>query len=218
MRKSFLSHYIDQKTPLYGGDKSISISFRSKISLGDSSNTTQLQFPNHIGTHVDFPYHFSDDGKNINDYPAHFWIFKKVSIVEYQAAHNEIINSLQTTVFENLDINTELLMIKTNFQRFRGSKTYWNNNPGLSPSLALFLKERYPNLRAIGFDFISASSFQNRKLGREAHMSFLIDQDILLIEDMDLSTVQNNIFRITCLPLLINDIDGSPIIVLAEYD
>ena len=40
--------------------------------MGDSCNTMHLSFPNHSGTHIDFPCHFDKDGKNLNDYPASF--------------------------------------------------------------------------------------------------------------------------------------------------
>ena len=114
---------------------------------------------------------------------------------------------------------TEFLIINTEFHKKRESKLYWNNNPGLSPKLASKLKKNSPNLRVVGFDFISLTSYQNRILGREAHTEFLINNDILLIEDMDLRFISNKeIKSITALPLLFKDLDGAPITICAQYE
>jgi arylformamidase len=216
MKPIYLSHYINNQTPLYGGEKAIEIETRSEISQGASSNTKFLKIPNHAGTHIDFPNHFSDLGKTINDYPASFWTFNNIQILNYPAQAEEIIDE---NVIRNLDIpsNTEFLIINTGFGKHRENDIYWNNNPGLAPLLAKAIKRRCPNLKVIGFDFISVSGYQNRLLGREAHKEFLLENDILLIEDMKLKGLQGKeIASITALPLMIDNIDGAPISIIAE--
>ena len=78
-------------TPLYGGEKNVKIESRNSISNGDSSNTSFLKFPSHTGTHIDFPKHFSEQGKTINDYRPEFWIFEHPFVLNYYATENEII-------------------------------------------------------------------------------------------------------------------------------
>lgn len=214
----FLSFFINEQTPIYGGEKAILVEKRSEISKGASSNTKYLKLPNHSGTHIDFPNHFSDEGKIINDYPASFWQFKKVHVISYTAKSDEIIDDKLVQI-NDIPSDTEFLIINTEFGRYREEKIYWNNNPGLSPSLASHLKTRCPNLKAIGFDFISLTSYQNRLLGRVAHKSFLIANDILLIEDMKLDQINGKVIKsVTALPLLIDEIDGCPITIIAEYE
>jgi len=211
----FLSHYIDENTPLYGGVKDISISAKSNISAGDSANSVYLKFANHTGTHIDFPRHFSENGKTINSYNADFWIFQSVFMIKYQAKIDEIID---VDILKNFKIpsSTEFLIIKTGFQKHRRCKKYWNNNPGLSPNLAYEIKKKCPKIKAVGFDFISLTSFQNRPLGRKAHKAFLVENDILIIEDMKLDAVSETILKVIALPLMINSIDGAPITLIAE--
>ena len=81
VRSTYLSHFINENTPLYGGEKAVFVQERSQISKGASSNTKCLKLPNHCGTHIDFPNHFSDNGKTINDYSPKFWIFNHVYII-----------------------------------------------------------------------------------------------------------------------------------------
>jgi kynurenine formamidase len=214
----YLSYYINSQTPLYGGEQSIFIEKRGQISNGDSSNTKYLKLPNHTGTHIDFPYHFSNEGKNINNYPASFWFFNNVHTLSYKAKREEIIdeNVIDLNVIPK---NTDFLIIDTDFGRFRNDKEYWNNNPGLAPSLACALKKQCPNLRVVGFDFISVSSYQNRLLGRKAHKVFLLENDILIVEDMKLDKINNRkINTIVALPLLIDKIDGGPITIIANSE
>ena len=214
----FLSYFINEQTPIYGGERAIQVEKRSEISKGASSNTKYLKLPNHTGTHIDFPKHFSDEGKVINDYPASFWLFRSVHVIKYSAAKDEIIDE---RLLENIDIpsETDFIILDTGFGKFRSDNVYWNNNPGLAPSLASHLKTKCPKLKAIGFDFISLTSYQNRLLGREAHKSFLLSNDILLIEDMMLDEIKGkDIKSVTALPLLIDKIDGSPITMIAEYE
>ena len=56
----FLSHFMDIKTPVYGGGQSIKIEDDRSISKGDTANTKKISFNNHSGTHIDFPNHFFD--------------------------------------------------------------------------------------------------------------------------------------------------------------
>ena len=217
MHSTYLSYFINENTPLYGGEKAVFIKERSQISKGASSNTKYLELPNHSGTHIDFPNHFSDNGKTINDYSPKFWIFNHVFVINYPAKPVEIICE---SAFEGADIpvETEFLIVNTGFGKFRKEEKYWARNPGLSPKLAKQIRNMCPQIKVIGFDFISISSYQNRIIGREAHQEFLLNNDILLIEDMKLEDIHNKTIKsIIALPLLIDKIDGAPISIIAVY-
>lgn len=214
----YLSYFINENTPIYGGEKAVFIEKRSEMSKGDSSNTKYLKFPNHAGTHIDFPNHFSDLGDTINNYDASFWFTDKVYIIDYEAKNEEIIDD-KILNNKSIPIDTEFIILNTGFYKKRNKKKYWNNNPGLAPDLAGKLKIKCPKLRYIGFDFISLTSYQNRLLGRKSHVEFLIKHNILLIEDMDLSKLKDKrIISITALPLMFDFLDGSPISIIAKYE
>ena len=210
----FLSHFLDNETPCYGGRSNIIISKSSRIETGSSSNSLNISINNHVGTHIDLPRHFLNTGKSLNDYSPEFWVFNQVSIIYYQAKNNEIISE------KDLDLSktpqkTDLVIIRTDFQSFRESKVYWNDNPGLAPDLAGELKRKFPELRAIGFDFISLSPYKNRELGRMSHKSFLVENDILVVEDMKLDCLNFTPSEVVICPLLISDADGVPVTVIA---
>ena len=212
-----LSYYLSPTTPLYGNGGSIEFSSEKNISNGDSCNTTSLSFSNHSGTHIDFPYHFDEKGKKLNDYPANFWEFNFVEIVDL-SGHVEDSQIINEELFE-LDYNakTDLLLIKTGYGDFRGTNRYTLTPPGLSSDLASYFRKKLPNLRCIGLDLISISSYSNREEGRKAHHAFLNPKEgnpILLIEDMKLNNILE-LKKVLVAPLLIDKADGSPCTVLA---
>ena len=215
----FLSHFINESTPMYGNDISFQTQSVKSIKQGDSCNTSRWIFSNHTGTHIDCPFHFYEKGRKISDYTPDFWIIKKSQLIDINTNPGEII-SISHFPFETIAPDIEVLMIKTGFYRFRNQEKYWQNNPGLHPDLSNILRNNFKNLKMIGIDFISVSSFQHRSLGREAHKAFLShDQHpILLIEDMNLSDIESKtqIIQIFIAPILVENADASPCTVITE--
>lgn len=211
----YLSYFLNKNTPLYGGNKGIKVNSLSEIKNGDSSNTKQITLNNHSGTHIDFPNHFIDKGKVSNNYDANFWIFNTPFLLEYNTAQNEIIE-ISDTLLSCVPKDVDFLIIKTGFYKYRYEEKYWNYNPGISPEMASKLRQKFPLLKVLGFDFISLTSYQNRLLGRKAHKEFLGDNEILLVEDMDLSVLKKTPLKIMCFPLQVENIDGAPVNIIAE--
>ena len=213
----YLSYFLDDKTPIYGGDSGIDITKLNDISKGDTANTKRISLHNHSGTHIDFPNHFLENGKFSSDYPADFWIFNNPHVIKISPDVDEII-LLNKSLIETIPKQTDFLILNTGFYKCRGSKKFWNNNPGISPDLAKLLKLRCPNLRVLGMDTISLTSYQNRILGRESHRKFLGENDILLVEDMNLKNLISQPVKLMCFPILIKEVDGVPVTVISEYE
>ena len=123
---------------------------------------------------------------------------------------------------KHIDKNTEILLIKTNFEQFRKENIYWKNNIGYHSGLANLFRDHFKNLKIIGFDSISLTSLSHREMGAEAHRAFLGDrnQPILIIEDMHLSKLSKfsriNYLYVVCFP--VKNADGTPVYCLAEID
>jgi arylformamidase len=213
----YLSYFLDDKTPIYGGDSGIDIIKLNDISKGDTANTKRISFHNHSGTHIDFPNHFLENGKFSSDYAADFWIFNNPYVIQITAHEDEIV-LLDKSLIKTIPKQTDFLILNTGFYKYRGSEKFWNNNPGISPDLAKLLKIQCPNLRVLGMDTISLTSYQNRILGRESHRKFLGENDILLVEDMNLKNLTSHPVKLMCFPILIKEVDGCPVTIIAEYE
>jgi kynurenine formamidase len=213
----YLSFFLDDRTPLYGGEIGIQINPDRSIENGDTANTKRLSLHNHSGTHIDYPNHFFSKGKQSQDFPADYWIFKKPYLVEIPAKENELL-TMSKQALETLPLDIDFLILKTGFGKYREDNKYWSHNPGISPELATSLKDYLPNLRVVGIDTVSITSFQNREEGRKAHRIFLDEKrPVLLVEDMDLSSLKNSPDKIICCPLLVLGVDGAPVNVIAEF-
>jgi kynurenine formamidase len=215
-----LSYKIDALTPAYGGKKGFSSVSSSSIKKGNSANTEKWEFPNHLGTHIDFPYHFHQNGQTVEDSPLDFWVFdgEKVQILEIDLPEDDLLIKPKHIKNQKIDFDTKFLIIKTSFGRYRSEEKYWRYNPGLSIEITEWIKTKFKKLRIIGIDSISISSWQHRDVGRKVHRKMLDPKNpILIIEDMDLSKVnKDTVFKMLYVaPIMVSKSDGGPCTILA---
>lgn len=209
MEPFFLSHFIDSNTPIYGGEKGkIIIETLRSIDKGDTSNNMYFKFPGHIGTHIDFPYHFSNTGKKSSDYLPSFWIFRKIGFLHCTIDEFEI-------SLNNLHPDIEFLIFKSGFGIFRNTEKYLLEQPIIPSRFATLLRLKFPKLRIFGFDMISLTSKLDRSEGKLAHINFLINSNILVLEDMNLEKIDSAPNNVIVSPLQINAADGVPCNVIA---
>ena len=218
-----LSHWINENTPSYNNSGSFNRFSITSIKNGNSANSEEWKLNNHIGTHIDFPFHFYDNGKKSSDFITSFFITKKIGLIELDTicGPGEIISikhiERQCSL---LKIDIEVLLLKTGFQKYRNDILYWSENPGYDKLLFGFLKNKFPKLKLFGFDTISLTSVLNRNMGKEAHLSFLNSLDpILVIEDMDLSLLNSNLIfdELIIAPILIENTDGAPVNCILKF-
>jgi kynurenine formamidase len=219
MRWIYLSHPLAPDAPVYGGGQGFFAQPVNNMAGGDSCNTSHWQLSNHMGTHLDFSRHFVADGKTLENYSSDFFIFEKVHLVRLNAISAGRVIGPDDVDFVNASESTTLLLLKTGFETHRGQALYWQQSPGFHPEMAEYIRFHLPNLRVVGFDTISLSSFVHRDIGRKAHRAFLDHhQPILLLEDMALGGVDENthINQVVVAPLRVTGADGSPCTVMAQ--
>ena len=158
-------------------------------------------------------------GKTSGDYRPEFWIFQSPFILDISTVEPGLIVEPEAVDMDTVPDNTDMLVIKTGFCHLREKDIYWENNPGFAPSMAIFLRNHFPHLKVFGFDSISLSAFAHRGTGHEAHKAFLDHPNpILLLEDMNLSTIDNSVKlkQVIVSPLRVEDADGTPCTVFAN--
>ena len=224
MKYVLLSHTIDENTPLYGNTPAPRILSHSRISDGDSSNTSILSIHNHTGTHIDAPKHFIDDGKAISEYTLDELVFNDSVVVDCPKDDASLITPDDLQHASHMLQKCDCLLLRTGFGRFRGAERYRTHNPGIAPETILWIRREYTNIRCIGIDSISISSFQHRSAGRDAHRdAFAIEtglgEPLLLIEDINLNTLSDSELKlIIVVPWQVNEIDSAPCTIVAEIN
>jgi kynurenine formamidase len=220
-RIEYLSYPLEQNNPVYGKpDQPMTINPVKSIESGDSCNVYSFAMENHWGTHVDGPAHFFSNAPGIADYPAEFWLFSNPQVINIEVKAGQIISPVD--LLEIVAETTDLLILKTGWYKYRKNSCYCLENPGISPELGTLLRKKRKNIRAIGFDFISLSSYVNRMIGRQAHQVFLNPDSegnpILIIEDMCLGADLKGLKEVWVAPLRLSSADSSPCTVIGVFN
>ncbi|HML05629.1 MAG TPA: cyclase family protein [Methanobacterium sp.] len=223
MKYIVLSHALEETSPVHIGLKSLEIIPNSQVSKGGAYNSYIISVENHCGTHIDAPGHFLDEGKIISDYSQEELIFNNPLILDMPKKQEEVIK-LEEISELNLE-DKDCLIFRTGFEKYRKDDpdTYLRLNPGIEPDLIYGIRKNYPNIRCIGIDCVSISSFLKPEQGKEAHLNAFnknkeLGEPLVLVEDMNLEKIENLdlIGTIIVVPWNIKGIDSAPCTVLAK--
>lgn len=219
-----LSYMLEETSPVHMALKKPQIIHNNRISRGDGYNSYMINVENHSGTHVDAPGHFIEEGKLISDYLPDELIFNNPLILDILKGQNELIGI--DDVFETDLDDVDCLLFRTGFEKFHDGdpEKYITQNPGISPEAVYWIRKNFKSIRCLGIDCVSMSSYQNPKLGKEAHLNAFEENEkfgepLLLIEDMKLDNIQNEDLKsIIVVPWQIKGIDSAPCTVLAKIN
>jgi arylformamidase len=217
-----ISYPLSTKTPLYPNTPAPVISLLRSIEKGDSANTRTITLSNHTGTHIDAPSHFYTGGATIAECLTMGTQFSPVYCMNLPKEESEEISviDLEDSISQMKD--AEGILIRTGWHTIRSAdpKRYCNDHPWISSEVPQFLREKCPLLRLFGIDQISVSSVIHRNVGRTCHLKLLCkERPILILEDLNLSDIHiNGSFRLHIYPFMIDDLDGVPVIAIAEIE
>ncbi|WP_203249272.1 arylformamidase [Sporosarcina beigongshangi] len=164
-----------------------------------SVNIGKMTTSMHMGTHIDAPFHFDDDGKKVLDLPIDLYI-GRARVIDVTGAE-----SVGRAELEGIDFGgAERILLKT------GSRPDANVFPKkftvLRADIGPLLKER--GVRLIGVDTPSVDPEDSKIL--EAHHA-LNDNDVMILENIVLRAVEPGDYELIALPLPLRDGDGSPV-------
>lgn len=220
-----ISHPLHRTAPLYPGTPPVGISQSKLIAAGDSANTSMITFSSHSGTHIDLPRHFCQNGASVSSMLSPETIIEPTYCIDVEKSGESPIRieDLQpyTSSSCNLIRNAEALLIRTGFSSVRATDpdTYAAAHPWVHPEVPDYLRRVCPSLRLFGIDTISIAVPSHRQEGRECHRAFLCqDPPILLLEDLNLGypSLSDGPWRLRLYPVLFDELDGVPIIALAD--
>ena len=216
-----LSYTLDPETPSYKGGPRFSSTSYLSIDRGDRYNTSFFTMTNHVGTHLDTPHHFLNNGKTVDSFDISTFIFERPVLLDINRGHSELITRDDLKRFENEIHGKDLLLVRTGFGRLiRDSdrRSYEFSGPAFSSDAARYLTE-LKDLRALGFDFISLGTSEYEEDGQTAHRVLLAKENqpgFFIIEDMNLNHDLKSLKKVIVAPLYIRGFDGSPCTVVAE--
>ncbi len=216
-----LSYTLEETSPVHIGLRSLKITPQSQILEGGGYNSYIIEVENHCGTHVDAPGHFLNKTKTISEYTADELVFHNPLILNCPKKQLE---SIEINDISNLNLeDRDCIIFCTGFGKYRKEdpNKYLTLNPGIGPDLVYWIRKNYPNIKCIGIDTISISSYKRKEEGKKAHLNAFIEdkelgEPLLLVEDMKLDHITDLIDQIILVPWQIRGIDSAPCTVLAK--
>jgi len=202
---------LSEKTPVWEGDKGISVPRVAKIEEGSDFNVSRIELGVHAGTHIDAPFHVFENGLTVDKIPLDALI-GRVQVVEIPDGISVIDKSCLKKL--NFQDGIDRILFKTS------NSIYWETDPfsfnkeyvAINSEGAKYLADM--DLRLVGVDYFSVSSYDDLK---QPHL-ILLDCGIVLLENIDLGQVVPGIYKIICLPMKIIGTDGAPVraVLIAE--
>ena len=148
-----LSYELSKSTPSYGNKHKVTVKQIEKISKGNTSNSYEMKIYNHIGTHVDCPNHFYDNGKKIDQYNIDDFIFKSPQLIDVTLKENHMIS--KQTITKELNKETDIDKNKRNINSLL-NKISKNNFDVIFKKIICNLKDDKDEL----FEFIIKNIFE----------------------------------------------------------
>lgn len=194
---------ISPNLPVWEGDPAIELEEILSMDEGADANVSRFSAGVHVGTHVDAPHHFLNDGRTVENLSLD--ILTGGAFVLHLAEGVDAVDSaILTDSF--IPPNTSRLLIRT-----RNSKQWTQNSPkfirdfvAITPDGAKWLVEN--NIQLIGVDYLSVAEFDN---SIPTHQ-ILLRAGIVIIEGCDLSQVPQGEYELYCLPLKLVGAEGAP--------
>lgn len=160
-----------------------------------------LHLPLHTGTHVDYPLHAIAGGKNSSDYDRFPLVF---SAYVHDLAHHPPESITLQVVCELPLEDVEAVFFRT---RQTPLIVFDPNFPWLTDEAAGWLARR--PLLFVGID---QPGIERNQPGHPTHNQ-LLAKDILIIEGLNLSAVQEGVHRCAALTLGIEQVEAEPVAV-----
>ena len=202
MRVYDISVAIEPGLPIWPGDVPLELERVQQIQKGDISNVTKISCSVHVGTHVDAPVHFLEEGKGIDALP-----FRVLNGRAY-VVHLPEVDLITSAVLEQAGVppRTRRVLFKTKNSQF------WNDPHhefkqefvGLDESAAIWLVKK--GVQLVGVDYLSVAPFMNPQPTHKV----LLANDVVILEGLDLRQVSQGRYMLHCLPLKISGSDGAP--------
>jgi len=199
---------ISSELPVWPGDPTPQLTWLSQISGGEGINLSKIDMSLHSGTHIDAPSHFIEGGLAIDEIPLELLI-GEVQVINVPKELKIIKDSFLNTL--NYEIPKKIFF-KTNnsFMHYLHDKNFLKDYVGIDRSGAKWLVDH--KVKVVGIDYLSVAPYWE---AAETHR-ILLEANVIVIEGLDLSRIQEGAYRFICLPISIKGREAAPVRVVVQ--
>lgn len=193
---------LEKNMSAWPGSAGFNIYSTSKLNPGVCSNNSKIECDVHIGTHIDAPWHFLEEGLTV----------EKLSL-------NKMIGDVYVVDLRNVDAidriilssqhypdNLNKLLIKTdNSELWRKKEIKFQKDyVALTKDGAQWIVDN--NIELVGIDYLSIQRFDDPFTTHE----ILLKHETIILEGICLSNVESGCYELLCLPMKLVGADGAP--------
>jgi arylformamidase len=188
--------------PTWPGSVGVRLTPISRLSAGDPANVSRLKCDVHVGTHVDAPWHFLEDGHGVEQLPLDILIGPAV------VAHLPGVKAVAASDLASLALppDTRRLLLRTrNSELWAANETRFRKDyVALTAEAARWVVDQ--GIRLIGVDYLSVQRYDDSPLTHH----ILLRAGVVVLEGVNLADVEPGVYELLCLPIRLVGADGAP--------
>lgn len=198
-----ISLTISPDLPIWPGDPSLELKQVESLDEGAQANVSHLSAGVHIGTHVDAPHHFLNDGRTVEQL--------SLSVLTGRCYVTQLPDGIESITAEALEgmslpVDTVRILFGTSNSRFwsRGETEFQENFVAVTEDGAQWLVDH--GIQLVGVDYLSIAPYNDPV---PTH-SVLLEAGVIVLEGLNLSAVPRGFYELYCLPLKLLGAEGAP--------
>ena len=198
-----ISLTISPTLPIWPGDPALKIEKFESMDKGAHNNVSRISAGVHLGTHVDAPYHFINDGRTVEQLPLDV-----LTGPCYVVQLPDGVEAITAEVLERTGINSEMKRVlfgtRNSHLWARGEAEFQTDFVAITEDGAEWLVER--GVQLVGVDYLSVAPYGDSV---PTH-TVLLEAGVVVVEGLNLANVMRGFYDLYCLPLKIAGCDGAP--------
>jgi arylformamidase len=198
-----ISLSISPNLPTWPGDPGLQLAQFESMDKGARYNATQITSSVHVGTHVDAPRHFLNEGSTVEQLSL-----EVLTGPCYVTQLPDGIEAITSEVLDRTEITSEMkrVLFGTSNSHFwaRGESKFQTDFVAITEDGAEWLVER--GVQLVGVDYLSVAPY-NESI--PTHV-VLLKAGVVIVEGLNLSKIMRGFYDLYCLPLKIAGSDGAP--------
>lgn len=188
----------------------------------DGASVQTLNIASHTGTHVDASLHVDEHGVAITDFAPDELVFTNPVVIDLRLEDAEVVLPAHLHPFKMSLHNAGIALFRFGVGSIRRDdpQRFSKKSPGFGMESASWLRDNYPNLKAVGMDVPSLACIDKLDETMAAHNELLYGDSnrFLVIEDMDLNKDLTGLREVRLNPWLVLGMDSAPCSVIGVID
>jgi len=198
-----ISLTISPDLPTWPGDPGLELEKFESMDKGAHNNVSRISSSVHLGTHVDAPYHFLNDGSTVEQLPLDV-----LTGPCYVVQLPDGIEAITAEVLDRTEITSQMKRVlfgtRNSHLWAKGESKFQTDFVAIMEDGAEWLVER--GVQLVGVDYLSVAPYGDSV---PTHR-LLLKAGVVVVEGLNLSNVLRGFYDLYCLPLKLAKCDGAP--------